>query len=152
MITAAESAGSLCPEPRGELFVHLDASNIDLKCSTEDVCRGICGGALAPGPDAIEDARRETRVWLKITSLFSQRCTTSTQRSRRSGGFDGSHCVTIPDVLAPTDRSISVTTARGVTCPVCGGRKILTFRTSSIRGVKHAAARRANPKLSNASP
>jgi pyruvate formate lyase activating enzyme len=66
----AVSAGYILPEPRRELYAHLDAANIDLKAFTEEFYRKVCGGHLAPVLDTLVFLRRETSVWFEITTLL----------------------------------------------------------------------------------
>jgi pyruvate formate lyase activating enzyme len=66
----AVTAGYVCPEPRAELFAHVDAANVDLKAFSEDFYRKVCGGRLAPVLETLEYVARETDVWLEITTLL----------------------------------------------------------------------------------
>jgi pyruvate formate lyase activating enzyme len=68
--TVAVTAGYICPEPRAEFFAAMDAANVDLKAFTERFYRNVCGAELAPVLDTLEYLRRETRVWLEITTLL----------------------------------------------------------------------------------
>ena len=68
--SVAVSAGYICPEPRAQLFSHMDAANIDLKGFTEDFYRRICGGQLGAVLETLEYLHRETRVWLEVTTLL----------------------------------------------------------------------------------
>ena len=68
--TVAVTAGYVCPEPREELFAHLDAANVDLKGFTEDFYRKLCSGALAPVLDTLRFVHERTDVWLEITTLL----------------------------------------------------------------------------------
>ena len=68
--SVAVTAGYICPEPRAELFAHVDAANIDLKSFDDDFYRRICGGRLGPVLETIEYAARETGVWLELTTLL----------------------------------------------------------------------------------
>jgi len=68
--TVAVTAGYVCPEPRRELFDHLDAANVDLKGFTEHFYRRVCGGELAPVLDTLVYLKRETDVWFEITTLL----------------------------------------------------------------------------------
>ena len=67
--TVAVSAGEICPEPREELFGHIDAANIDLKAFTERFYREICAGHLEPVLDTLRYLRHEAGVWIEITNL-----------------------------------------------------------------------------------
>ena len=66
----AVTAGYICPEPRVELFAHMDAANVDLKGFTEDFYHHICGGQLAAVLDTLEYLRHETDVWFEVTTLL----------------------------------------------------------------------------------
>ena len=68
--TVAVTAGEICPEPREELFRHMDAANVDLKGFTEDFYRKICGGELGPVLDTLAYLKHETDVWFEITTLL----------------------------------------------------------------------------------
>jgi pyruvate formate lyase activating enzyme len=68
--TVAVTAGEIEPEPRTELFAHVDAANIDLKAFTDRFYRKICGGRLEPVLDTIRYVARETNVWLELTTLL----------------------------------------------------------------------------------
>jgi pyruvate formate lyase activating enzyme len=68
--SVAVSAGYITPEPRAEFYRHMDAANIDLKAFTEDFYRSICGGHLQPVLDTLVYLKRETNVWLEVTTLL----------------------------------------------------------------------------------
>ena len=68
--TVAVTAGYICAGPREEFFRHIDAANVDLKAFTEDFYRKVCGAELAPVLETLEYLRRETRVWLELTTLL----------------------------------------------------------------------------------
>ncbi|MDQ1242528.1 MAG: pyruvate formate lyase activating enzyme, partial [Pseudomonadota bacterium] len=68
--TVAVTAGYICPQPREEFFAGIDAANVDLKAFTERFYRRICGAELAPVLDTLVYLKRETRVWLEITTLL----------------------------------------------------------------------------------
>jgi pyruvate formate lyase activating enzyme len=68
--TVAVTAGYVNPEPRREFYAHMDAANIDLKAFTEEFYHRTCAGALAPVLETLEYVRRETDVWLEITTLL----------------------------------------------------------------------------------
>ena len=68
--TVAVTAGYITPEPRKELYQHIDAANVDLKAFTERFYEKICAGQLAPVLDTLEYIRRETDVWLETTTLL----------------------------------------------------------------------------------
>jgi len=68
--TVAVTAGYVCPGPREEFFRHIDAANVDLKSFTEDFYRKVCGSELAPVLETLEYLKRETGVWLELTTLL----------------------------------------------------------------------------------
>jgi pyruvate formate lyase activating enzyme len=68
--TVAVSAGYISPEPRIELFRHMDAANIDLKGFTEDFYKNLCSGKLAAVLDTLVYLKHETSVWFEITTLL----------------------------------------------------------------------------------
>jgi pyruvate formate lyase activating enzyme len=68
--SVAVTAGYVCAEPRRELFAEMDAANVDLKAFSEEFYRKQCGGELAPVLDTLVYLKRETQVWLEITTLL----------------------------------------------------------------------------------
>ena len=68
--TVAVTAGYISPEPRQELFHHIDAANVDLKAFSEEFYRKICGAALAPVLETLEYLKHETDVWFELTTLL----------------------------------------------------------------------------------
>jgi pyruvate formate lyase activating enzyme len=68
--SVAVTAGYICPEPRAELFRHMDATNIDLKGFTEDFYRRVCGAELGAVLDTLRYVRHETNTWLEVTTLL----------------------------------------------------------------------------------
>jgi pyruvate formate lyase activating enzyme len=66
----AVSAGYICPEPRQELYGHLDAANIDLKAFTDDFYHRVCAARLAPVLETLDYLVHETAVWVEITTLL----------------------------------------------------------------------------------
>ena len=66
----AVSAGYICDKPREELFSHLDAANIDLKCFTEKFYWKLCNGHLQPVLETLQYLKHETSIWIEITTLL----------------------------------------------------------------------------------
>ena len=66
----AVTAGYVCAGPRADFFAHMDAANVDLKAFTERFYAGTCAGRLEPVLDTLEYVKRETRVWLELTTLL----------------------------------------------------------------------------------
>jgi pyruvate formate lyase activating enzyme len=68
--SVAVTAGYMCEEPRQELYRYMDAANVDLKAFTEDFYHRLCGGHLQPVLDTLVYLKRETPVWVEITTLL----------------------------------------------------------------------------------
>ncbi len=68
--TVAVTAGYVCPEPRAEFFRHIDAANVDLKSFNDQFYWKLTGAHLQPVLDTLVYLRRETGVWLEITTLL----------------------------------------------------------------------------------
>ena len=52
------------------MYRFMDAANVDLKGFTEDFYRKLCLGHLQPVLDTLVYLKRETGVWLEITTLL----------------------------------------------------------------------------------
>lgn len=68
--TVAVTAGYIMPEARPEFFGPMDAANVDLKAFTERFYRTLCFAALDPVLDTLRWLKRETAVWLEVTTLL----------------------------------------------------------------------------------
>jgi pyruvate formate lyase activating enzyme len=68
--TVAVTAGYVCPEPRVELYRHMDAANVDLKAFTEHFYHHITGTHLPRVLETLLYLKHETPVWLEITTLL----------------------------------------------------------------------------------
>lgn len=68
--TVAVTAGYIEPSARADFFRHLDAVNVDLKAFTEQFYRKLAFAHLAPVLDTLAWLRRETDVWVEITTLI----------------------------------------------------------------------------------
>lgn len=68
--TVAVSAGYITDEARGEFFSNIDAANIDLKGFTEEFYQKYCFAELEPVKKTLKYLKRETDVWLEITTLL----------------------------------------------------------------------------------
>jgi pyruvate formate lyase activating enzyme len=68
--TVAVTAGYMCEEPRREFYRCIDAANVDLKGFTERFYKQICAGHLQPVLDTLIYLKRQTRVWVEITTLL----------------------------------------------------------------------------------
>jgi pyruvate formate lyase activating enzyme len=68
--TVAVTAGYANDAARRDLFAHVDAANVDLKGFTDRFYHKLCTGRLQPVLDTLEFLKRETAVWLEITTLL----------------------------------------------------------------------------------
>lgn len=68
--SVAVTAGYICEEPRQEFFRYMDAANVDLKAFTEDFYYRLTGGHLQPILDTLVYLKRETQVWVELTTLL----------------------------------------------------------------------------------
>lgn len=68
--TIAVTNGYITEDARAEFFGLMDAANVDLKAFTDDFYRKFCGARLAPVMDTLVYLRRETGVWLEVTTLL----------------------------------------------------------------------------------
>lgn len=68
--TVAVTNGYICEAPRKELFAHMDAANVDLKAFTENFYQKITASHLQPVLDTLVYLKKETNVWLEITTLL----------------------------------------------------------------------------------
>ena len=64
------TAGYQCAEPRAEFYRYMDAANVDLKAFNKAFYRKLCGGHLQPVLDTLLYLKRETTLWLEITTLL----------------------------------------------------------------------------------
>jgi len=68
--TVAVTAGVMCAEPREEFFRHIDAANVDLKAFTDRFYHKLCGSHLQPVLDTLLYLKKETNVWVELTTLL----------------------------------------------------------------------------------
>lgn len=66
----AVTAGYLTPDARPSFFDAMDAANVDLKAFSERFYRRLCYGQLGPVLDTLIYLRRQTSVWLEVTTLL----------------------------------------------------------------------------------
>jgi pyruvate formate lyase activating enzyme len=66
----AVTAGYISPGAREDFFSAMDAANLDLKAFTDDFYHRVCGGHLEPVLETLEYLKRETRVWIELTTLL----------------------------------------------------------------------------------
>jgi len=68
--TVAVTAGEVCAEPRAEFYRYMDAANVDLKGFTEAFYHEVCAGHLQPVLETLVYLKRQTSVWLELTTLL----------------------------------------------------------------------------------
>ncbi len=68
--TVAVTAGYIGPQARREFYSKMDAANVDLKGFTDEFYRELCSARLQPVLDTLVYLKRETGVWLEITTLL----------------------------------------------------------------------------------
>lgn len=68
--SVAVTAGYINPEPRREFFNYMDAANVDLKAFTDSFYHRLCGGHLQPVLDTLIYLKKETAVWIELTTLL----------------------------------------------------------------------------------
>jgi pyruvate formate lyase activating enzyme len=68
--SVAVTAGYVSAEPRAEFYRHMDAANVDLKAFSEDFYHRLTGAHLAPVLETLVYLKRETDVWLELTTLL----------------------------------------------------------------------------------
>ena len=68
--TVAVTAGYISPKPREVFFKHIDAANVDLKAFTEQFYKKLTGASLQPILETLEYLKKETEVWLELTTLL----------------------------------------------------------------------------------
>lgn len=66
----AVTAGYVCAEARKDLFELMDAANVDLKAFTEGFYHRLCTASLEPVKETLVWLKRETGVWLELTTLL----------------------------------------------------------------------------------
>lgn len=68
--SVAVTAGYMTAESRPEFYRHIDAANVDLKGFSAGFYRRHCLSELEPVLETLRYLRRETPVWMEITSLL----------------------------------------------------------------------------------
>jgi pyruvate formate lyase activating enzyme len=66
----AVTAGYVTAGPREEFYRHMDAANVDLKGFTDDFYYKVTGAHLAPVLETLVWLKKETKVWLELTTLL----------------------------------------------------------------------------------
>jgi pyruvate formate lyase activating enzyme len=70
LASVAVTAGYISPDARREFYAKMDAANVDLKGFTDEFYVKLTGAKLAPVLDTLVYLKRETPVWLEITTLL----------------------------------------------------------------------------------
>ena len=68
--TVAVSAGYICPQPRRELYAHMDAANIDFKGFSGEFYKKLCSAEIENVKETLIYLKNETEVWLEVTTLL----------------------------------------------------------------------------------
>ena len=68
--TVAVTAGYMCDAPRRAFYTHMDAANVDLKGFTPRFYQKLCGADLENVKETLVYLKRETSVWLELTTLL----------------------------------------------------------------------------------
>ncbi len=68
--TVVVSAGYITSKARAEFYRHIDAANIDLKAFTPEFYKKLCYAEIAPVLDTLVWLKKETDVWIEITTLL----------------------------------------------------------------------------------
>ena len=66
----AITAGYIHDQPRHDFFAKMDAANVDLKAFTDEFYVKQTGAHLQPVMDTLKYIKKETNVWIEITSLL----------------------------------------------------------------------------------
>lgn len=78
------TAGYITDSARPYLYEYADGANVDLKGFTEDFYKKICGaGELKPVLETLKWIRKESKVWLEITTLLIPGLNDSPQEIRK---------------------------------------------------------------------
>jgi pyruvate formate lyase activating enzyme len=68
--SVAVTAGYVSPGAREFFFRNMDAANVDLKAFSEDFYHKLTGGHLQDVLDTLVYLKRETQVWIELTTLL----------------------------------------------------------------------------------
>ena len=68
--SVAVTAGYISERARDTFFAPMDATNVDLKAFSETFYKRLCFAELAPVLDTLRWLKRETKVWLEVTTLL----------------------------------------------------------------------------------
>jgi len=89
--TVAVTAGYISPEARPAFFGHIDAANVDLKAFSERFYQKLCLAKLAPVLDTLAWLRRETEVWVEVTTLLIPGQNDDPDELRRMSAWSAQH-------------------------------------------------------------
>jgi len=70
ILNVAVTAGYIQGQAREDFFRAMDAANVDLKSFSPDFYRRLCSAELEPVLETLQFIRRETDIWLEITTLL----------------------------------------------------------------------------------
>ncbi|MCA9534796.1 MAG: AmmeMemoRadiSam system radical SAM enzyme [Myxococcales bacterium] len=70
LATVAVTAGYITEQARERFFAPMDAANVDLKAFSERFYDKLCFAQLGPVLDTLAWLKRETSVWLEVTTLL----------------------------------------------------------------------------------
>jgi pyruvate formate lyase activating enzyme len=70
LCSVAVTAGYIGEKARESFYAPMDAANVDLKAFTEGFYEKLCFAKLAPVLDTLHWIKRETKVWLEVTTLL----------------------------------------------------------------------------------
>ena len=68
--SVAVTAGYIHPKPAALFFGQMDAANVDLKSFSEDFYYRLTGGHLQPVLELLEYLKKESSVWVELTTLL----------------------------------------------------------------------------------
>ncbi len=83
----AVTAGYMTPKSRADFFRHMDAVNVDLKAFTEEFYVDVTKAHLQPVLETLQYIKRETSVWLEITTLLIPGLNDSDDELRRAADW-----------------------------------------------------------------
>jgi pyruvate formate lyase activating enzyme len=89
--TVAVTAGYITGEARPEFFREMDAANVDLKAFSDDFYGRLCFARLQPVLDTLTYLRRETGVWLEVTTLLIPGANDSSDEIDRASDWFAQH-------------------------------------------------------------
>jgi len=81
--TVAVTSGYIAPTARQTFYEAIDAANVDLKSFSEEFYWKLCSGHLEPVLDTLRWLKRDTSVWLEITTLVIPQANDSADELRR---------------------------------------------------------------------